>query len=255
MVPASKQRAPFLLATIAAVLAGVASLVGLVRQDLYAPFTLACAAGIPLSARFAARGSQRAWVLWAGQLVFLFYCYALYCFEGVYSVVLPLYVTIVACSLYATALFALAIEPAKLVPLRPSVVRPVAVFCAVLAVCFLAAWGGLLIGGIRAGARPAVGTVIILDLAIFMPAFAIAARGLWRGSFAASFLAPVLLVVAVGTCGSTMLGELISPLWGFPISWPMVVLFALFGPGSALLAWWALATPGAKQTHAVVAGG
>ena len=100
MIRTSHRRALFVLSALAALITlGIAGY-SLVDQSVYQPSTpeslmpgavsqdmvsFLAAAGLFLCIIFIRRGREVDWLIWVGLLGYLFYAYALYCFEGVYN--------------------------------------------------------------------------------------------------------------------------------------------------------------------------
>jgi hypothetical protein len=196
--------AVFLLITAAA---------GLLVADLYVPFvkTDALLAGLPvqdlvsliaapllLAAMYAAgRGSARAFVVWAGLLVYVAYYYAFYAFDRLYTAYYPLYLALMGlatCSLIGLLTGVDLAAFAKRVGDR----MPVRLISVVMAmpVLFVPLWLSMIAQGINAQRAPEIGTVFVLDLSFLIPAMAFAAVQVWRRRPVGYLLSGVFLVKA-----------------------------------------------------------
>jgi len=210
----------FVLSTMVAVLAGIASLIGLVVQGVYAgPASVAemlrgydlvtLLVAVPvmvLAQRRAWRGSDRAWLVWAGMLAYLAYTYAYHLFGTSFNDLFLLHATVFGGSVVALVSTLMALDvPAVGAGFAPGTPRRlVAVVLGLLAAGLGGMWVAAAVGFAVTGKVPTGSALvepdtvvhlgIALDLALLVPAYALAAVLLWRGVAAGFVLAAVVLV-------------------------------------------------------------
>jgi hypothetical protein len=208
------------LSTVVVVLAGLSSLVGLLADGVYAGpasvgamlrgydlVTLVVAVPVlALAQRRARRGSERAQLVWVGMLAYLAYTYAFSLFGTSFNDLFVLHAVVFGGSVFGLVLSVSALDvPAMGAGFaRRTPRRLVAAVLGVLA----AALGGLWVysslrfavaGEVPAGSAlvepdSVVHLGIALDLALLVPAYALAAVLLWREVAAGFVLASVVLV-------------------------------------------------------------
>jgi hypothetical protein len=210
----------YVLSTGVAVLAFVVSLAGLLMDGVYGePASVAemlrgydlvtVAVVVPalvISQLLARRGSRRAQLVWPGLLAYLVYTYAYYLFPTSFNRLLLLHVVVFSGSLLALVLTVRALDVGGIAD-RFNPHTPRRVVSCILAVLGLALGGLWVYHSVRfstTGALPAGSSLvepdlvvhlgIALDLAVLVPAYALAAVWLWRGIPVGYVLAAVVLV-------------------------------------------------------------
>ena len=185
------------------------------------------------------QGWAKGWLIWAGLVGYLIYAYGLYSFDRVMNPAYPLYLVVLALSVFALVLFVRTVEPAKLTRAHhPPPRRAVAGLFGLLVVLFTALWLSQLLPAMAAR-QPLPGhTIFVLDLAFALPMTGLAAWLLWRSHPIGDLLAiPLLMKVAV--LGVTVfLGTFYT--WAFfdgPLMPFELALYALMGFGPAALIW------------------
>jgi hypothetical protein len=205
-----------------ALLAVAASLAGILIHSIYARETANWAGQavgqdianlllypILLALAFlAARGSLRAYLAWSGLLAYSAYTYAVYAFATHFGPLFLLHVAILGLSVYALigSLTSIDAGRVKAAFAQSTPVRQTAWALNALVLVFLALWLSV---DIPATVRntPAkelrdsgvlTNPVHVLDLALFIPALALAGAFLLRGRTLGFVLAPVLLVAGMG---------------------------------------------------------
>lgn len=241
--------------SLTAVLTVISALAGLLVPGFYEPFistsllvgayaqdlVSVLVAGILMAAILLTwRGSVRAFLVWAGCLVYLIYAYALYSFDAIYTVFLPAYIAILSLSLFA--LIGL-LGQLDIVAFRRQVAEHLRVrlTAVVLALPALMAppWLAFLVQGVQAGESAAIHSVLVLDLGFVIPASLVTAVFLWRQHRWGFVFAGMLLVKMV-TMSSTLV---ISTVWGAALGsatdpvWPLYAVMLLVG-AAALVHFW-----------------
>jgi hypothetical protein len=205
-----------------ALLAVAASLAGILVHSIYARETAnwaGQAVGQDIANLFlypillalallAARGSLRAYLAWSGLLAYSAYTYAVYAFATHFGPLFLLHVAILGLSVYALigSLTSIDAGNVKAAFGRTTPVRQTALALIALVLVFCALW---LSSDIPATVRNVpskelrdagvlTNPVHVLDLALFIPALALAGVFLLRGRALGFVLAPVLLVAGIG---------------------------------------------------------
>lgn len=246
MVLASRRNIPFLLSTVAALLTlGVAGY-SLFDLSLYSPSTpermipgaasqdlvsVLSAIGILLCMWAVQRGREKAWLICIALLGYLFYAYALYCFEGVYNPLYLFYIAILGLVVYALGSFfvfadldAVRLQAGKKPPRKAT-----AVLLLLLVAMFAGLWLSIMLPAMAERVVPEASTIFVLDFALVLPLLVIEAFLLFKSAPLADTLAFPLLV-KVGSLGvSVLLGALFAPLFGQPLDWPSVGIYAIMG--------------------------
>jgi hypothetical protein len=218
--PRAAWRAPYILSSSAAVLAGLAALAGLLAGDVYpGPASVAemlrgydlvtLTVAVPvlvLAQRWARRDSDRAWLIWAGMLAYLAYTYAYHLLGTTIGDLFLVHAAVVGSSILALVRTGTALDvPA--IGARFARRTPARLIAAVLAL-LAAGLGGLWVsaaarsaatGEVPAGSALVEPDTVVrlgmaLDLTLLVPAYALAAVLLWRGVAAGFVLASVMLV-------------------------------------------------------------
>lgn len=154
-------------------------------------------------AALAARGSQRARLVWLGTLVYLVYTYVIYAFAVEFNPLFLVYVALLGTSLYALigGLATTDFEGIKARFTRRTPVKAVSVFLAVVAAMFYLLWLSEVVPALIAGEVPRsvvengtpTNAVHVLDMAWILPSMILASFWLWRGRAIGYVLAGVLL--------------------------------------------------------------
>ncbi len=258
MIPRNRIRPLFALTVVTALLAAFASLAGILRPRLYLPFTpetllpgamsqdivsFLAALGLLVCLWSIRRGAQRAWLVWASLNGYLFYAYALYSFEQVYNPLYLVYIALTGLTLYSILFFFVWMDTDILMRLDASRLprRAIAAYLLLLVAMFVTVWLSLILPGIASQTPPEGASIFVMDLAFFLPLLVIIAVLLFRDRPLGALLTPIVLI-KVGALGcSVLLGELLQPMFGHPLVWPSVGIYALMGLGSAALGLLALA--------------
>lgn len=214
-------RLAYTLSIITAVLAAVASAAGLFFSELYRDNDLVITAWkgndlitlvvvVPLltgALLTSLRGSERARLVWIGCIGYILYNYVFYLYGAAFNVLFLMYVALVAISLYAFVLGLLSLDVGRLISWFQAG-TPVK-WIASLMLLIPLIMGGIelqrAVSSIFTGQVPAdilqtghpTGVVYATDLALLMPAMAVAAVMLWRRRPWGYALAPVLMVKGV----------------------------------------------------------
>lgn len=240
-----KQRAlrpAYFMGALIALLLAVAAGAGLLYPAMYDPFITseALRAGLPVQDAvsllvapallaamfFTARGMRRAYILWAGLVIYAGYYYAFFVFGFTYTLLYPAYLAIVGLSVYALIVLLLGADCQELAAAaRPQM--PVRFLAAVLAMPLLLAplWLMGIWQGIQAQRAGGADLVFVLDLALLIPAMTLAAVQLWRRRPVGFLLGGVLLVKAAlsgllltaGSLRQVALGYAVGPDFGMYI--------------------------------------
>jgi hypothetical protein len=180
---------------------------GALAQDI---ITLPLAAlFIVLLTLYRRKGSQRLLLLIIGGLGYFFYAYALYAIEGYYTILYPLYLLVVGSALWGIiyGLIELLGRSEQAPELSPGIRRAIVLFLLLILAVLVPSWLIRMTAQIRQHAPETAYAVILLDLCIEFPAFAITVAGLLRRKTFAVPLAGVMLVKAFTVCLSWGFGE------------------------------------------------
>ena len=205
-----------------AVLAMTGSLIGIVLDDeIYSEETANWAAQsvgqdianlvafpvLLLLALLAGRGSMRAYLGWAGVLVYSAYTYAIYVFDVHFGPLFLVWVAVFGLSVYALIGGLASIDPARARSgfTDRSPVRAASVLLLGIAAVFSLLWLSEIVPSMLAGTVPdalaeaglPTNPVHVLDLAVFLPAAGLAGVLLVRRRAWGHVLAPVMLVAMV----------------------------------------------------------
>jgi hypothetical protein len=218
---ASTLRLAYVLSIITGVLAAVASAGGLFFSELYQDNDLVITAWkgndlitlvvvVPLltgALLMSARGSERASLVWIGCVGYMLYTYIFYLYGAAFNLLFLMYVALVAISLYAFILGLMSLDVGRLSG-RFRADTPVK-WIASLILMIPLIMGGIelqrVVSSIFTGQVPAdilqtghpTAVVYATDLALLMPAIAVAAVMLWRRRPWGYAMAPVLMVKGV----------------------------------------------------------
>lgn len=216
----SKWRAAQRLSTLVILLVLLASLGGLLIDGVYGePASVAemlrgydlttlllAVPGLVLCQLWARRHSDRAQLVWLGLLAYLVYIYAYYLFGTSFNALFLLHVLVFAGSLGALLVASLALDTHGIATrfARRTPRRSVSAVLGLLAAALGGLWVYWSIRTVTTGQVPpgsalvepdvVVHLGVALDLAVLVPAYAVAAVLLWRGVAAGYLLAAALLV-------------------------------------------------------------
>ncbi len=247
---------------IAALLA-IASGGGLFISEIYrdAPYFAAQAVGqdlislavvLPLliiSAILASRGSRRARLVWLGGLTYLVYTYMVAAFDVRFNSLFLVYVALMGCSFYALigGIVTANMAEIKACFTEKTPVKALSIYLAVLAVLFYFLWLAEVVPALLAGTIPKsiqdngtpTNAVHVLDMALVLPAFGIAAVSLWRKQALGYTLAGVLLSYGVLLILAVLSMAVFMIRAGHPVAVPQVVIFGtLFALSLGFLIWY-----------------
>ncbi|HPE70437.1 MAG TPA: hypothetical protein PLF96_14050 [Thermotogota bacterium] len=201
---------------------------GSMAQDI---FSLGVALLLAISTiLFLVRGGNKLFLLIVGLLSYLFYAYALYSIQGMYSAHALLYLVLLGASLYAMVFGIVALKKmASMVPSLAKGARWSAIgFLALLLVSLVPIWLSQVALDIANRYPGNTYGVYVLDLGIVFPAIAIIIWLLARANPFGILLAGVALLKAFTVCASVALGEWFIPTFG-KLGEMNGFLFALFG--------------------------
>jgi len=208
----------------------IASLTGVVTQDIYSrvvstkimPGVLSqdlmtiVLAGILLF--ISARVKEENWkkqVIILGIIGYLFYGYGIYVIERLYTMLYFVYMAIFGLSFYSLIYGVSSISPEIRSKIQlPAFVRRVSVaFLLLIPVIFYPLWVSQLLPLVKAGQKiEFIYSVYILDLCFIMPAFIIIAVKVAKNNGLGLLLAPALFVVGFTLLFPLVLGEFLKPI-------------------------------------------
>lgn len=166
--------------------------------------------GLPLliiSLLYTIRGSERALLVWLGTLMYILYTYLTYAFNSVFNEFFLVYVALVSLSFF-TLVNALLLIDAKQLRLHFSEktpVKTVSIYLLAVALLVFLGWMKQILPALLTGqlpesitlARTPSNPVFVLDLALLLPAFCLAAIWLWRRQPWGYILGGIFLVKAL----------------------------------------------------------
>jgi hypothetical protein len=221
-IQARERRAAYVLSTVVAVLALVAAAAGLLIDDVYGEpaataqmlrgYDLVTLAVVPVMAYSlirARRGSERAELMWAGVLAYVAYTYAYYVFGTSFNDLFLLHIAVFGTSVFALVLVLLTVDAGRIADrLRHRTRgRVVAGLLALLAMALGGLWVSVLLrfwatGDVPEGSALVETEVVVhlgiaLDLALLVPAYALAAVLLWRSNAWGYVISGVVLVAGI----------------------------------------------------------
>lgn len=207
-----------------------ASLAGLAGQDF-----VSLVGGLPVLVAamwLAHRGSTRALLVWAGALFYFAYSYFFFVVGG-FNAMFPIYILIVATSLYGLLSLLFTIDPSAAAARFDAHVprRLVAGYLIGIALLFVFMWGGMSISMIAAGEKPdaVVHLVVAIDGAVLLPALLIGGWKLWHRSAWGYVLGGLLLVKAAMTGATLAFTTTLGGVWDGQIDGFNAFLLVLFG--------------------------
>ncbi|TAK02806.1 MAG: hypothetical protein EPO36_00855 [Chloroflexota bacterium] len=237
-------RAPLVLAALLVTASGVgiasggngfyasypAVLAGMVGQDVVS--LLVAVPLLLLAARSAARGSVRGTLILAGILFYLAYGYSYYVLGG-FNALFPVYIAIVAVSLYALLALLVGLDPmAVATQVQPGLPRRiVAGFQLGVGLLFVVMWGGMIVSLIASNKQPdpVPHGVVALDGMILLPALLIGGWLLWRAAAWGFALGAILLTKLALTGGTLAFTTALSWVWSGAIDDFNLILLMIFG--------------------------
>jgi hypothetical protein len=218
----------YFLSALTAFLLLLASGGSFVLKDIYVPFApahlipeaygqdLVSLLTVPfliLSLSAARRNSLRGLILLAGILLYVAYAYSLYAFGALYNVFFLVYIALVGLPVYSLIGIVTHIDGAayrsRLKDHFPE--KVVSLYLMSVAVLVMVVWIGILLRTM-ADRTLSVGinTVYVLDLALLLPAFMVAAIQLWRRQTWGYLLSGILLVKAMTLGLSIVTGKIFA---------------------------------------------
>jgi hypothetical protein len=175
---------------------------------------------------FTHRGSRRAFVLWAGVMVYVTYYYAFYCFGYVYTAYYPLYLALMGLGAYSL-IGLLTSEVARTFQAAVSAKMPVRFIAIVLGmtVLFVPIWFSMIVRGINTHQVQTTDLVFVLDLPFLIPACVLAAVQVWRRRSIGYLLSGPLLFKA--TISGMLLtgGEMLKLQRGLPLAYDQLAMY------------------------------
>lgn len=223
----------------------IASAIGIFGDDIYAIFAEASlrsdAKGQDLVALISIiflllsiisvrNGSLKGYFVWMGLLLFYFYAYAIYAFNGFYSALFIFYLIIIGLSFYALiGLFSsMDLNTLKNYFTAKIPHRATGVYFILIVIFLLPVWLSIVIKSMRTFEIPPSNALYVLDLSIFFPAYILAALWLWKRTIWGYILGAVLLVKSV-TFGLTFLfGQFFKYYSELEINTYMIWIFLIF---------------------------
>lgn len=201
------------------------------------------------------RGQQKGWVVFLAAFVYIFYTYSLYAFGGILNALFPVYVALVCLSFYGAITGFLSIDiglfkksVSKAFP-RNSMI----VFFAGAALILYGVW---LFDSYQAHIEKTVPEhilIIVLDMAIILPAFFVAAWWLWKQRNWGYAMGGVLVLVAFSLGLSKMVALAQQMLKGFDYSTGMLLFYSLFTLAAAILCYLFWGAVSEKRAWTIVA--
>jgi hypothetical protein len=240
----------YLMGTLIAALLAVTAAAGLFVEGLYRPFlsetliafqffqdlvSLIFAPLLLVAMYLTSRGSLRAFVIWAGLLVYVAYYYAFYAFGFVYTLFYPLYLALIG---LASASLIGMLTSVDLQTFRTHVSdrMPVRFIGVVLgtAVLFVPIWLSMMVQHIAAQQASETDLVFVFDLCFLIPAIVFAAVQIWRRRPIGYLLCGVLLIKA--TISGLLLtgGELLKMQRGLPPALDQLAMYVFLGVAGLL---------------------
>lgn len=202
-----------------------------------------------VSAWFAARGSRRGWLVWLGALSYLVYTFVIYAFAVHHNRLFLAYVAVLGGTLWALVIGLWCTDwddiQSRFAARAP--VRPIGVLLIAAAVLFCLLWLADEVPAALSGAVPQsivdagvmTNPVHVIDLAVMLPAMAMAGRLAWRRRAMGYGLAVVLLVNVVLQDAAITTMMVYARRAGLPSSAAMIGVFAALGGATlAALVWY-----------------
>lgn len=205
----------------------LALLPGTFSQDVIS--ILAAVVLVMMSIQFLKRQRFKSFIIMLGLSAYFFYAYGLFTISGNYNPLYPLYLLIFSLAIYSLVLGLTSFQSAAVAQthLPAWLRRTVAGFLIFIVVLFVPLWLGLLLPGAIAKACPDAYAVLVLDLAVVMPAMGITAYMLLRNIPFGNILAGVALLKSLTLMMSVALGTAAAPIYGLPLDYPMLGIYCL----------------------------
>lgn len=166
--------------------------------------------GLPLliiSLLYTIRGSERALLVWLGTLMYILYTYLTYAFNSVFNEFFLVYVALVSLSFFTlvNALLHIDAKQLRLHFSEKTPVKTVSIYLLAVALLVFLGWMKQILPALLTGqlpesitlARTPSNPVFVLDLALLLPAFCLAAIWLWRRQPWGYILGGIFLVKAL----------------------------------------------------------
>jgi hypothetical protein len=217
-----------------------------VAQDFISLFIM-----LPLlviTALLAGRGSVRALLVWLGILVYLVYTYVIAAFAVRFNSFFLVYVALLGFSLYGLIGGLASADHSRIKScfMETTPVKAISIYMAGLAILLYFLWLSEVIPALISGNVPQsildngtpTNSVHVLDMAWILPAFSIAAVGLWRKQALGYTLTGALLSYAVSLILAILSMMVVMNQRGQPIIAPQAVIFVtLFVISLGMLIW------------------
>lgn len=182
--------------------------------------------------------SEKIYLVWIALIAYVLYAYGLYAFDRVYNMFFLCYVAIFGISLYSLIIFFSSIDIDYFQEIRTEHIprKTIAVFLFLLGLMFLITWIQVIIPSMISKTQPEGNSIFVFDLSFFIPLLILSGISLFRNK-KLGFLLSGILLMKMGFLGfSVLLGTLISPYFGQPLLIADVVIYAILGIGSFILA-------------------
>lgn len=166
--------------------------------------------GLPLlviSLLYTIRGSERALLVWLGTLMYILYTYLTYAFSAVFNEFFLLYIALVSLTFFTlvTALLHVDVGQIRLHFSEKTPLKTVSIYLLAVALLVFLGWMKQILPALLTGqlpesivlARTPSNPVFVLDLALLLPAFCLAAVWLWRRQPWGYILCGIFLVKAL----------------------------------------------------------
>lgn len=250
MVERSKGQLTAIITLILSLLALAAAVMSLVNKSIYydairtgvflevlLPGTLAqdvvaVAAGLSLallSFSFLKKQRYKCFILILGLDAFFFYAYGLFVIGGSYTSLYPLYLVIFMLSTFSLmfGLSAFRPESLKRLCLPPMMRKITAGFLLFIVLLFVPMWLASVFSSSSLHVRPDFYAVYVMDLCIIMPALTVIAVMLLRNIQFGYILGGVALLKTLTLILSVAIGTALAPVYGLPLDYPMLGVYAL----------------------------
>ncbi|MFC7723648.1 hypothetical protein ACFQW6_00925 [Nocardioides sp. GCM10028917] len=247
------------------VLVALASVLGLTNPGVYGEETANWAAQargqdvgnlvavvvLLISGRAGARGSHRAALVWLGTLLYLAYAYTIYSVAVHFNQLFLVYVAVLGLSAYAVMFSVNRLRAESETLPEPAGRRVVGYTSMGIAALFGLLWLSELVPATMSGEVPPsvveaglwVNPVHVIDLAILLPAMAIAGWQTLKGRAVGQFFAGPLLVFSVLMGTSIVAAMVLMTVEGFEDMLPPLIIVSLVVLASAFAAWRHLLPP------------
>lgn len=182
-----------------------------------------------MSSQFLKRQRYKSFIIMLGLSAYFFYAYGLFTISGNFNQLYPLYLLIFALAIYSLILGLSSFKPAAVCQTQlPNWMRKtIAGFLILIMAVFVPLWLSILIPGAARQVRPDTYAVLVLDLAVVMPALGVTAYMLLRKIPFGNILAGVALLKCLTLIFSVALGTAVAPIYGLPLDYPMLGVYCL----------------------------